>query len=127
MNNLNLYPFQHILREYNRPLQSDANSFLVDIEEDDKQYRIYADLPGIDKKQVSVKVENNVLSIRAEIAPRKSESIVRSERAHGEFLRSFRLPQKVDAENISASLKNGVLTVQLPKSATAAGRAIEIN
>ena len=117
-----------MLREFNAaPPQFGAPAgFRVDIEEDEKQYRLHADLPGAEKNNVSVNVEDNVLTIAAKF-PRQSKSAVRSERINGEFSRAFRLPRMVDSKNIAASMKNGVLTVLLPKAESAAGRKIEIH
>ncbi len=124
MNGIGIYdPLSYWLRETNG--DSSANAFRVDIEEDDKQYRIYADLPGAEKNQVSVSVEDNVLSLRAKTEAANSDAL-RRERPRGEFARTFRLPRKTDEKGIKASMKNGVLTVTVPKAKTS-GRAVEIH
>ncbi|MGI9306758.1 MAG: Hsp20/alpha crystallin family protein [Gammaproteobacteria bacterium] len=126
MNNLSgIYPpFSHLLQEF-APARPDAG-FRVDIEEDEKEYRIRADLPGVIKDNVSLNAEDNVLTVAAKFEE-SSENALRSERISGEYSRSFRLPRIVDAQNIAASMKNGVLTVSLPKAKTeSAGRKIEI-
>ena len=111
--------------------ESNGHTFAprVDIVETKEHYRIDVDLPGIDAKDVSVTVEHNVLTIAGERKLEKEENrdgYVRYERSHGSFSRSFQLPEDVDAEHISATGKNGVLTVQLPKAAAAKPRAIEV-
>ena len=124
MNGIGIYdPLSYWLRESNG--DSSANAVRVDIEEDDKQYRIYADLPGIEKNQVSVNVEDNVLSVRAKTESSNNDAL-RRERLRGEFARTFRLPRQTDTKGIKASMKNGVLTVTVPKAKTS-GRAVEIH
>lgn len=123
MNETGIYqPFSRLFCEFER-----AREFAprVDVEEDDSQYRIHADLPGADKNDVCVQLENNILSIGAKIA-RRGENIVRGERQSGEFKRSFQLPRRTDAEGIAASMKNGVLTVVVPKPKSEVGRKIEV-
>ncbi len=102
---------------------------LVDISEDDHEYLIKAELPGIEKDQVKVTVENGILLIAGE---RKSEheennrKYHRVERSYGSFLRSFSLPDDADGTKIKAEFKNGVLKVHLPKSEAAKPQSIEI-
>jgi HSP20 family protein len=78
---------------------------------------IKAELPDMQREDIEVTVEHNVLSLRGtKKAPAdvKEEQIRRSERQYGAFVRSFTLPQTVDASKVSADYKNGVLTVKLP-------------
>lgn len=103
-----------------------ATSFLVDIRDEETEYCIVADLPGVAKDAISVHVENNVLHIRATAAP-QNENLLLGERATGEISRAFRLSRRVDAEKINAVLENGVLTITLPKAADASSRKIAIN
>ncbi len=123
MGEIGMYqPFSRLFREFDR---APAAGFRVDVEEDGGQYRIRADLPGADKNDVNVNVENNVLSIGAALE-RGGENIVHNERAGGELKRAFRLPPQADAARIAASIQNGVLTVVVPKSKAAVGRKIEV-
>jgi HSP20 family protein len=81
--------------------------------------QITAELPGMDESNINVKVSDNVLTIRGEKKEEKEEKkkdYYMSERRFGSFQRSFEVPDGVDAERIEASFKNGVLTVNLPKS-----------
>lgn len=92
----------------------------VDIAEKDKEYEITAELPGIDEKNVEVSLANGGLVIRGHKEEQKEEKkkdYFLSERQYGTFERYFSIPDGVDADNISAAFKNGVLTVVLPKSA----------
>ena len=81
-------------------------------------WSVKADLPEVNEKDIDVRVENNLLTIRGERKFEKSvseENFLRVERTYGSFSRSFSLPNTVNAEAIAAGYKNGVLTVTLPK------------
>ena len=91
----------------------------VNIKEDDKQYLIEMALPGINKEDVNIEIEKDVLIIsskKTESANDSSESYSRKEFAYESFCRSFSIPENVKAEKISASHKNGILNIELPKS-----------
>jgi HSP20 family protein len=94
----------------------------VDIAEKDKAYEVTAELPGMDEKDIEVKVVNGVLTIKGEKQEEKEEKkkdYYLQERRFGSFERSFRVPEGVDADKIEAAFKKGVLTVSLPKTAEA--------
>jgi HSP20 family protein len=102
----------------------------VDIFETDKhEVVIKAELPDVNREDISLRVENNTLTISGE---KKMENEVkenqyrRVERSYGSFSRSFTLPQTVDANNIGAEFKNGVLTVRLPLREEAKPRQIQV-
>lgn len=102
----------------------------VDLVEKDGQYEITAELPGMDEKNVEVKIANGVLTIRGEKAEEKKEErkdYHLSERSYGSFQRSFRLPDNVDADKIEAHFAKGVLSVALPKAAAAAANEKKID
>ena len=91
----------------------------VDVSETDKGYEITAELPGMDEKNVEVKLANGVLTIKGEKHDEKEEKdkdYYMRERSFGSFERSFAVPEGVDSEKIEASFKKGVLSVTLPKS-----------
>lgn len=101
----------------------------VDIIENDLGIVIRAELPGIDPKDVSVTIDDNILTLRGERhveEEAKKENFHRMERAYGVFARSFTLPAHVDASKVTAEFKDGLLTVKLPRSDAAKSRAIEI-
>ena len=101
----------------------------LDILEAKEALTIRAEVPGIDPKDIQVTLENGVLMLRGEKRQemeQKDERVYRSERHYGSFARSVRLPATVDATKVLARFKNGVLTVVLPKTAEAKGRAIPI-
>jgi HSP20 family protein len=90
----------------------------MDMVEKDSAYEISAELPGLDEKNVEIKLANGNLVIKGEKNEEKEEREKEyhlSERRYGAFQRTFRVPEGVDADKIDASFKNGVLTVRLPK------------
>lgn len=100
-----------------------------DIYEDEEGVTLRFDLAGVDPKDVDVRFENGVLTLRGERKlerEEKRENYHRVEMSYGTFTRSFTLPSTVDAEKIRAESKNGILTVALPKKAEAKPRAIQV-
>lgn len=92
----------------------------VDVTEDDKAYKIAAELPGLEEKDIEVSVTGDVLTLKGEKRQEKEEKNKNwyvSERAYGAFQRAFELPQGIDRDKIAADFAKGVLTVTLPKSA----------
>jgi len=114
------------------PTESDSTSVwspTADIYETDNDLILQADLPGIDPKQIDVRVENNMLTIRGErcFEPKvKQENFHRVERSYGTFSRSFTLTTAVDSEKVQANYKNGVLSITLPKAEQAKPKRIQI-
>jgi len=102
---------------------------LVDITEDDKEYLIKVELPEVKKEDLSVVVENGVLTIRGERRLEKEEKgrrYHRVERAYGSFTRSFTVPDDADGAKVNAEFKDGVLGVHLAKSEKAKPKTIEV-
>jgi HSP20 family protein len=102
----------------------------VDIYETETQeVVIKAELPDVKKEDIGVSVENNVLTLTGERKPEQSkrEQFQRVERRFGSFSRSFTLPTSVDAGQIAASYKDGVLTIRLPRREEAKPRQIAVN
>ena len=101
----------------------------VDIWDDDDHIYLEAELPGISKDEIDISVENGVLSIQGE---KKHEEIKKDhthhiqERRYGSFSRSFTLPSSVDAENVEATLKEGVLRVVLNKREEVKAKRVEV-
>lgn len=102
----------------------------VDIEEEDDKYLIKADLPGVEKDDIEVKLENGVLSIRGEKKTEKETGKGtkrhRTERFYGTFARSFTLPDAVRADAVNAAYKDGVLSLTIPKAEEAKPKSIDI-
>jgi len=102
----------------------------VDIYETENELVMKADLPDINEKDLDVRVENNMLTIRGERKFEqkvKEENYLRIERTYGSFSRSFSLPNTVSTETIKAEYKNGVLTVEMPKRAESKPKQVKIN
>lgn len=90
----------------------------VDVAESEKAYEITAELPGMDEKNIELKLANGNLTIKGEKKEEKEEKkkdYYLHERHYGSFERSFRVPEGVDTDKIEATFKKGVLTVTLPK------------
>jgi HSP20 family protein len=102
----------------------------VDIVEEADRILLRADLPGVDQNAIELRVDDNVLTLKGDRplpADLKPETVHRSERPHGTFLRSFSLPGNIDQGGIRAAQKNGVLEVSLPKKQEARARAIRVD
>jgi len=102
----------------------------VDIYETPNELVVKADLPEVEEKDIDVRVENNLLTIRGERKFDKSvaeDNYLRVERAYGAFSRSFSLPNTVNAESIRAEYQNGALTISLPKREESKPRQVKVN
>lgn len=105
-----------------RPLHGEGlpTQIRINLSENDEQYHIEADLPGVSKDDIDVQLKDNLVSISAEIKQQDSqtrdERVIRSERYFGQVSRSFELPTHVDAEHCDAKFEDGVLTLDLPKA-----------
>ena len=102
----------------------------VDIYEDEHNVTVKMEVPGIDQKDIDVRLENNTLTIRGERKfekEEKEENFRRVERQYGSFTRSFTLPTTVDAEKVTAHYDKGVLKVQLAKKAEAKPKQIKVS
>lgn len=130
--------FENLMERYNKSggknLSNDLSfadwSPSVDVEEEEDKYVIKADLPGVDKKDIDVKLENGVISIRGEKKTEKETGKGtkrhRTERFHGTFARSFTLPDAVMEDKVDASYKDGVLLLTIPKSEEVKPKSIDI-
>ena len=102
----------------------------VDIYEDEHNITLKVDVPGIDEKDIDVRIENNTLTVHGERKiekEEKEENYRRVERQYGSFTRTFNLPPTVDAENVQADYDKGVLKITLPKKAEAKPKQIKVN
>src|SRR5215469_12151438 len=101
----------------------------VDIFETENEIVVKAELPGLDRKDITLHLENNVLTLRGERKfekETKEENYHRIERSYGNFSRSFSIPATVDEEKIRADYKDGVLKIVLPKKEQARPKQIKI-
>ena len=102
----------------------------VDIFEKDGKMVIKAELPGMDKKDISLDIQNDVLTLRGERKYEnevKEENFYRKEMSHGTFVRSFTLLGDVDTDRIKAEFKDGILTVEVPSPETPKPKQITVN
>ena len=101
----------------------------VDVYEDEHKVTLKIDVPGIDEKDIDIRVENNTLTVHGERKienEEKEENYRRVERQYGSFTRTFTLPQTVDTENVAANYDKGVLKIALPKKAEAKPKQIKV-
>ena len=102
----------------------------VDVYEDEHTVTLKIEVPGIDEKDIDVRIENNVLTVHGERKferEEKEENFRRVERQYGSFTRTFTLPTTVDAEKVSANYDKGILKIALPKKAEAKPKQIKVN
>ena len=101
----------------------------VDLSETDDAYHIYLDVPGMTKENLNINFHDDQLSVSGERKREETDEqrdYVRVERSYGNFYRSFRLPKRVDADQIEAGYEDGVLSVHVPKSQESKPRRIEV-
>lgn len=117
--------FKHSLLSHN-----EQNFYpLIDILDTTTHYNMEIDLPGIKKEDVTINIDNNILSI---IGHRKTDSEYQGnhyysrERSYGEFRRSVSLPSNINKDQIDADFKNGVLTIRIPKEKPTTAKTIDI-
>ncbi|MCW8957303.1 MAG: Hsp20/alpha crystallin family protein [Gammaproteobacteria bacterium] len=133
--------FDQLQQEMNRvqgfPVKTEDNGDVVtsdwapavDIKEEENQFLLIADIPGVDPKDIEVHMENGILTIKGERESEKKterEGYKRIEREHGIFYRRFTMPEGVDPEGIDANSNNGVLTVTIPKQEAVQPRRITV-
>ena len=102
----------------------------IDISETDAAYKIEAELPGINQKEIDVKIDNNILTIKGkkeDIKEEKEKNYHLRERYYGAFQRSISLPNNIEPEKIKASFENGVLNISVPKNDKRTPKKIEIS
>lgn len=97
----------------------EAPDIRMDVTEDEKSYRVKAEIPGVKKEDIKVSIEGNQVSIGAEVkretVEKKGETVIRSERYYGNQYRGFSLPLEIDSGRSEARYDNGVLELVLPK------------
>ncbi len=101
----------------------------VDIKEEKDRFLVIADLPGVEKENMHVSLEKNILTLQGSRSYEKrdnQEGFSRIERSLGEFHRQFTLPQTADEHKIKAKYKNGILEISIPKKEQALEKRIEV-
>ena len=117
------------IRRSEEPASTTIWSPAVDIYETEGEIVVQAELPGMDRKDISLNLENNVLTIRGDRQFKKEtkeDNYHRIERSYGGFSRSFSIPTSVDEDKIRADYKDGVLRIALPKKEQAKPKQIQI-
>lgn len=108
----------------------DAPEIRMDVSEDEKGYRVKAELPGVKKDDIKVSIDGNQVSISAEVKQEKEvkegETVIRSERYYGNQYRAFTLPQEVDAGKAEAKCEDGLLEIVLPKKEGTSARQLAV-
>ena len=111
-------------------LNTSAFAPAVDVYEDEHSVTLKVQVPGIDEKDIDIRIENNTLTLHGERKmekEEKEENFRRVESSYGSFTRSFSLPTTVDAEKVTADYAKGILKITLPKKAEAKPKQIKVN
>ena len=127
-------PFESVFRGFLAPVRfeksDDALDIKVDVVDNDDAFKVHADLPGVKKEDINVRIDGNRVHIDAEARREKDVKekgkLVRSERYYGTVSRVFTLSQEVDEAKAVAKFQDGVLTLELPKKATTASKKLAI-
>jgi HSP20 family protein len=140
MANITRYdPFEDLFKDFGKgfwvkPFAMPAETELtmkIDVSEDDKAFSVKADIPGVKKEDIQVDVDEDHVSVRADVKQekeeKKGEKVVYSERSYGMVSRSFSLPAAVDAKGAKAEYKDGVLSLTLPKKSNGSAKRIAIS
>jgi HSP20 family protein len=113
------------------PTQFRRDAIRMDVTENDKEYRVSAELPGVKKEEISITISGNEVGISAEVKHEKdaenSETVLRAERYYGAIQRAFSLGQEVDEATAQAKYSDGVLELTLPKKAVAAAKRLAVH
>jgi len=140
MANITRYnPFEDFFQDFGKgfwlkPLPFPAGTELkmkIDVKEDDKSFTVKADIPGVKKEDIQIDIEDDRISLSAEVKrekeEKKDEKVVYSERAYGMVSRSFTLPVDVDAKAAKAEYKDGVLNLTLPKKGNGSAKRVAVS
>src|SRR5881409_813449 len=122
--------FQQSYGDREEALTTSTFAPAVDVYEDEHNVTLKIEVPGIDEKDIDVRIENNTLTVHGERnfeKEEKEENYRRIERQYGSFTRSFTLPSSVDPTQVSAHYDKGVLKVNLAKKAEAKPKQIKVN
>ncbi|EQD65348.1 Heat shock protein Hsp20 domain protein [mine drainage metagenome] len=104
---------------------------MINVGETDQEFKVYVFAPGMDQKDLEVRIQNNLLTIqgkRETLTEKdlKEATVYRQERFSGEFVKTLSLPDSVNSESIEARVKNGIVTITLPKKAALQPKRIEV-
>jgi HSP20 family protein len=127
-------PLDDLFKGFFRPMRFEGMSqqmqIKVDLKENEKDYTVHAEIPGVQKDDIHVTIDGNQVSISAEVKKEKEEKegekVLRSERYYGKVFRSFSLGHDIDDAKAKAKYSDGVLELTLPKKAGAAAKKLAI-
>ena len=129
-------PFESMFRRFLSPARIDRTldelDVRVDVVEKNGTFKVRADLPGVKKEDINVRIDGNLVQVDAETKGEREykgegDKVLRSERYYGSVSRAFTLPQDVDEGKAVAKYEDGVLTLELPKKATSAAKRLAVN
>ncbi|HKT94308.1 MAG TPA: Hsp20/alpha crystallin family protein [Paraburkholderia sp.] len=110
--------------------ESELSTMKLDVTENEKAYTVKAEMPGVDKKDIDVKIDGNVVSIHAKverkIEQKEGERVIRRERYSGSLARTFSLASDIDESSATAQYQDGVLSLTLPKKAHSEQKRLQI-
>jgi len=122
--------FRQMLRPWRQELAAQAPQIKLDVHEDDASYTVKAEVPGVDKDAIDVRIDGNRVMLSAEMKKEHDEKkdgrVLRSERQYGYASRSFTLGCEVDESKSEAKYKDGILELRLPKKAKSSSRRLPI-
>jgi len=122
--------FRNLMRPWRMDLASQAPQIKIDLSETDDKYTVKAEIPGVKKEDIDVRIDGSLVSIGAEVKNESQEKkdgrVLRSERRYGYASRSFTLASEVDDSKSEARYENGVLQLVLPKKAGTASKKLAI-
>ena len=125
--------FDNVMRGFLRGFSGPASNRgvfpLADVKEDEDKYTVTLEVPGLDKKDLKIKVKENSLLVegeKKEETREEKESYLRVERSYGNFRRAFNFESGLNAEKVNADFKNGILTITLPKTEKEKPKEIDI-
>ena len=105
--------------------------FRMDVTENDKEYQVLAELPGVKKEEINITISGNQVAVSAEVKHEKDvkngETVLRAERYYGKIQRAFALGQEVDEATAEAKYNDGVLELKLPKKTAAAAKRVAVH
>jgi HSP20 family protein len=125
-------PLDNLFRGFFRPVQAakDMPQIRMDVKEDEKNYAVHADIPGVSKDDIHVSIDGNTVSISAEVKKnaeqKDGEKVLHRERYFGRVSRSFALENEIDEAAASARYQDGVLELVLPKKTAAAAKRLAV-
>src|SRR5262245_11118169 len=126
-------PFEDIFRRMLRPVRWEEGTpveIKLDVEENDRAYTVKAEIPGVKKEDINVRIDGNVVSISAEVKRDKEVKekgkLIRSERYSGTLFRSFSLGNDIEQSEANAKYLDGILELTLPKKTTAVAKKLTV-